>query len=515
MKRIFKTPLIWASFVVLAVFSFSCKPMPVEPEENRFPGQFTVTPTPDLNSAVLNWTAAVDPDGDVVRYTVELEGAEIERGLDVTTYELKNLEFETSYSGRVIASDPEGYSTPSPFTFTTGMSPNEAPEDFKLQAPINGAIFQETNISLSWQDAVDPEGGNITYDLYLDQSAIPSTLFQGELGNTSLQVNDLENETTYYWKVIAKDDMGASTESDVFSFTTKTTVVATLVGNAPWAERAGHTTLVFDNKMWVLGGNSCCGGRFNDVWSSPDGVNWTEVTSAAPWAARTVHTSVVHDGKMWVVAGNSSYTQGSEFADIWYSSDGANWILASEMQAFEPRYGHEMVVYDGKMWIFGGRDVNQSFSRQQVWNSTDGIGWNLLTDSLALFPSSTGEMIVHDNKMWYIGGYSDNVSWSTDGLNWTQVTSDAPFGQRLQHECVSFDNRMWLFSGSNSTNQLQELPDVWYSVDGETWIEAASNAGYVAVAQHQVLAFNGKIWMLGGGGGFQSFYVSNEVYSFE
>ncbi len=64
--------------------------------------------------------------------------------------------------------------------------------------------------------------------------------------------------------------------------------------NAPWPGRSGHTSVVFDNKMWVMGGTS----RGFDVWYSEDGVNWTQAASNAIWGSRYSHSSVVFDNKM-------------------------------------------------------------------------------------------------------------------------------------------------------------------------------------------------------------------------
>ena len=70
---------------------------------------------------------------------------------------------------------------------------------------------------------------------------------------------------------------------------------------------SGHTSVVFNNKMWVIGGSSSTyadSGR--KVHSSPDGITWTEVGNnvlptgiSDPGAVG--HTSVVFNGYMWVM----------------------------------------------------------------------------------------------------------------------------------------------------------------------------------------------------------------------
>jgi hypothetical protein len=52
--------------------------------------------------------------------------------------------------------------------------------------------------------------------------------------------------------------------------------------------------------MWVMG--ECCG-RLNNVWSSSDGSSWILATAAASWSARGSLRKVVYNDKMWVTGG--------------------------------------------------------------------------------------------------------------------------------------------------------------------------------------------------------------------
>ena len=95
-----------------------------------------------------------------------------------------------------------------------------------------------------------------------------------------------------------------------------------LVQNAPWSKRSGHTGVVFDNKMWVIGGGNWSTGAYcNDVWYSSDGTNWTLATASAGFSPRIFLTSLVFDNKMWVIGGRSS---SGNVNDVWYSSNGIN-----------------------------------------------------------------------------------------------------------------------------------------------------------------------------------------------
>ncbi len=53
-----------------------------------------------------------------------------------------------------------------------------------------------------------------------------------------------------------------------------------------------------------LGGVTVSNGVYkNDIWFTADGVNWTEATAHAEFPERIYHTTVVYDNKLWVIGG--------------------------------------------------------------------------------------------------------------------------------------------------------------------------------------------------------------------
>ena len=96
---------------------------------------------------------------------------------------------------------------------------NQAPNSFDLMEVADGADLQP---QLSWEAAKDPDGDDVAYQVYLDSQNPPENPIASNLEINSFNVEDtLHPETTYYWKVIAKDVNGNSTESDITSFTTR------------------------------------------------------------------------------------------------------------------------------------------------------------------------------------------------------------------------------------------------------------------------------------------------------
>lgn len=495
---------------MLSIIVFTACSKDDEPA-NQAPESFTVTPTVIDNTATLNWTAAIDPEGGTVTYDVFLDGQATASELTTTTYEFTGLDYSKTFTGKVIASDEEGLTSEAIYNFNTGLRPNTAPTAATLSTPSAGAHSVILEPELTWQAATDAENDAIVYDVYLDESNNPTTKIAENLTATSFKVTSkLSNNTQYFWKVIARDSFDAETESTSSTFVTKDLVKAKLAADEPgFEERDGHTSVVFQDKMWVIGGNRL-GNRYNDIWSSTDGENWVEEIASAPFEARTAHASVVYDGKVWVTGGNKNYS-GHEFNDVWFSEDGKNWKLATSDAAFGKRYSHKMVVYKGKMWVIGGRDQKNYY--KDVWSSTDGVTWTKVSDDLGMNPFMS-EFIVFKDKVWRIGGYTDPSLYSTtDGDTWTLEGENMPYGVRFNHKITVWDNKIWLISGSDrATDEYNELPDVWYTEDGKNWKLASKSAGYGKLAQHTVVTYKDKIWIIAGGGGYRDTYLTNDVW---
>jgi hypothetical protein len=238
--------------------------------------------------------------------------------------------------------------------------------------------------------------------------------------------------------------------------------------NAGWGARWLHSTVEFDNKIWIIGGATIGYEPKNDVWYSNDGTNWTQATSSAAWEARTAHTSVVHNNKMWIIGGGLSKTAPYR-NDVWYSSDGVNWTQAISSAPWSARRGHTSVVFHDKIWVIGGSVSPDWCKVNDVWYSGDGVNWTQATGSAQWCARSGLRSVVFNDKIWVIGGNGpdqwdapnhNDVWYSSDGINWTQATSSAPFEARSSHSSVIFDNKIWVIGGDSIQNPKN---DVWNS----------------------------------------------------
>jgi len=215
---------------------------------------------------------------------------------------------------------------------------------------------------------------------------------------------------------------------------------------AAWAGRHSHAAVVMGGRMWVMGGFTATA-ITRDVWSSYDGVVWTEVTTHANWSPRfsmaietIANPGTPEDPGIFVLTGGGTYTGDGvvHYNDVWTSADGANWNLLTASSSWTPRARHAMAALrdaDGKVTLLlaGGESVNGD-TVADVWYSADnGASW-ILGNALAPWKDRAGHaMLRYRGKVLVVAGRSSvpvnvdvkepiriDVWQSSDGSTWEQ-----------------------------------------------------------------------------------------------
>jgi hypothetical protein len=122
--------------------------------------------------------------------------------------------------------------------------PAIAPDCVTLTAPTNAAtgVNYTAPVNLTW-DAAAAGAPAVSYDVYLDTNASPTTLLGNQAALTRA-VTGLLPSTTYYWKVVAKNLAGDATGCTIFSFTTMANPVAPYCGPLDFTTNVEPITLV-------------------------------------------------------------------------------------------------------------------------------------------------------------------------------------------------------------------------------------------------------------------------------
>lgn len=192
-----------------------------------------------------------------------------------------------------------------------------------------------------------------------------------------------------------------------------------------WEKRERTNALVYDNKLWVISGNgypaftTLLAIPKTDVWSSTDGENWTQATAETNFPARTWPATFVYDNKMYISGGNTAAGNDpvNMLNDLWYSTDGATWTEVNVATPYPPRWGHKIVVYGDRLFMIGGEsDRTGEAVFNDMWVSEDGgVNWREVTEEdpegiPSTFKARTEHsmFVDEDGDFWIIGGKTLN-----------------------------------------------------------------------------------------------------------
>lgn len=281
---------------------------------------------------------------------------------------------------------------------------------------------------------------------------------------------------------------------------------------AAWQPRDSQAELVYKNRMWIFGG------WFNsneapprDVWSSDDGKIWNLINPSAPWIHSDLSMSVVFRNKMWMMGGwyNGRLKGHSASNMVWSSKDGKNWKSETDKAAWTPRIAAALIEFKGKIWLLGGTENyyfgDKSSLKNDVWYSSNGKDWRLATNDAGWQPRAYHQAAVLNGRMYIFGGgnyvlqyLALNDVWSSDdGIHWIRETSNAPWHQRLWFNSVVYRNRIWVMGGW-SNNPYKNHDDVWSSKDGKHWEKFESEQVWKGRHEASAFVFKDKIWIAGG-----------------
>ncbi|MEM4258125.1 MAG: NosD domain-containing protein [Candidatus Thermoplasmatota archaeon] len=138
-----------------------------------------------------------------------------------------SVEWDTTYGPHTILLDDDGPMGADTYCIQLCVAENNPPYEPYNPYPSNGAteipLGDETVL---WHGGDPDSGDTVTYDVYFGTD--PSPPYRTTVGPFGYNTNPISvnfgvpmtPDTTYYWKIIAWDTHGASTESPLWSFTT-------------------------------------------------------------------------------------------------------------------------------------------------------------------------------------------------------------------------------------------------------------------------------------------------------
>ncbi len=249
----------------------------------------------------------------------------------------------------------------------------------------------------------------------------------------------------------------------------------------------------FNNKLWAY---VWYGGVDYKVYSSEDGINW-DLEGYPPFAVQQ-NNVVVYDNAIYVIGAQWNYPP--YYRDYIYKSmDGVNFDLINNDAVWGNRYGHETIVFDGKLWLIGGYKIGEG-NQNDIYSTTDGITWTF--EGYGDFSVRMYHTVVEkDNKLYLMGGMAEdfyNDVWvSENGVDWELLTGNAAWAVRDQHQSAVFNDKIWIISGDNNYDTIE---DIWYSDDGIDWYALTLNSNFLSRRHFLCAEHNDSIYF---GWGYQ------------
>ena len=207
-------------------------------------------------------------------------------------------------------------------------------------------------------------------------------------------------------------------------------------GTAGYPESRCCCSVVWNNKMYILGGREETGTHFQDVWSSSDGVNWTEVNaSVTEWGTKTPMRACVHNGEIYVllVVVTGSGFRDPANVDVQHSADGGlTWTSVTT-----------------KPWTSTGT------------NTQSGLGWMF---------SCGGNLIITEGAR---SGTDPLSYYTTDNgaTAWGTVAQSAWKSATSVEGCINAIKQggsVWVFATTAVPSPTYSVT-AYYTADGITW----------------------------------------------
>jgi len=251
---------------------------------------------------------------------------------------------------------------------------------------------------------------------------------------------------------------------------------------APWGRRAYHILLGPDKAgcLFLMGGQTFSE-FYNDVWKTCDQAEtWTQVTKEAPWGARAGLGGTMHNGQLVIAGGchdNVKYDPGlfrKFYQDVWTSPDGENWTLVTSTPGWKGRSGPRLMSFSNKLYLIAGeRGFTTSTQLADVWSSADsGKTWSLVQATPSFSARSGHGVVAVPGYMVLIAGWPElsDLYFTKDGADWQKSKGLA--WNCNSTTCGKYDfwpvlhqGKLFTFGGSGTSSTFGKLYAETWSLD--------------------------------------------------
>ena len=287
--------------------------------------------------------------------------------------------------------DSDGSNEVHVYTFKNSLADNLS---VLAYGPRHGSSVDEP--ILRWFAGSD-DYSNLTFDVYLGSNSNPTTLVANDITNLSYKPTSFENQTLYYWKIVATDPSGSKTSS-IMNFTyLNTAPTATITSISP--------QIVFRNSTVTFNGTG------SDFDGNVTGYEWkSSIEGVLSYSANSTASELS-------IGNHTIYFRVQDDEYSW-SDPAVSWVnvLSTSPVATIVSITPNPVNYESTATFVGSAsDPDGEVSAYRWSSSIDGTlsnSLNFTTDDLSL-----------GNHTIYFKVKDDAGQWSTEVSSWIRVNA--------------------------------------------------------------------------------------------
>ncbi|MDX2062474.1 MAG: hypothetical protein SFY70_05390 [Bacteroidia bacterium] len=170
------------------------------------------------------------------------------------------------------------------------------------------------------------------------------------------------------------------------------------------------------------------------------------------------------------------------------------WVELVREGPFRKSYNYEMVAIGDSVLLL---------HPQGFWVSANGKDWTAID-----LPNIVGnlaflEYVYFNGALYGLGTFSGNIEQyqittqiarSKNLRSWEIVAEKSNLPERFFYHPVVFQGKIWIVGGQDGR---QSFSDVWSSADGVNWQQVVTKAPFGARDSDRLVVFQERLWLLG------------------